>query len=80
MPLSNELKKEMFWMMLLSRRLDERAGVLHRQDKVALHISGIGQKAAKVGAVYAIKKGKDWLCAPAKGNWNLTRCRTAPSP
>lgn len=56
----------MFWMMLLSRRLDERAGVLHRQDKVALHISGIGQKAAKVGAVYAIEKGKDWLCAPAK--------------
>jgi 2-oxoisovalerate dehydrogenase E1 component alpha subunit len=61
MPLSKELKKEMFWMMLLSRRLDERAWVLHRQGKIAFHISGIGQEAAQVGAVYALEKGKDWL-------------------
>jgi 2-oxoisovalerate dehydrogenase E1 component alpha subunit len=60
-PLSKEKKKEMFWMMLLSRRLDERAWVLHRQGKIAFHISGIGQEAAQVGAVYAIEKGKDWL-------------------
>jgi 2-oxoisovalerate dehydrogenase E1 component alpha subunit len=51
----------MFWIMLLSRRLDERAWVLHRQGKIAFHISGIGQEAAQVGAVYAIEKGKDWL-------------------
>lgn len=61
MSLSNELKIEMFWIMLLSRRLDERAWVLHRQGKIAFHISGIGQEAAQVGAVYAIEKGKDWL-------------------
>jgi len=61
MPLSNEKKKEMFWTMLLSRRLDERAWVLHRQGKIAFHISGIGQEAAQVGAVYTIEKGKDWL-------------------
>ncbi len=61
MTLSNALKKEMFWVMLLARRLDERAWVLHRQGKIAFHISGIGQEAAQVGAVYAIKKGKDWL-------------------
>jgi len=61
MPLSKALKKEMFWMMLLSRRLDERAWVLHRQGKIAFHISGIGQEAAQVGAVCAIEKGKDWL-------------------
>jgi 2-oxoisovalerate dehydrogenase E1 component alpha subunit len=61
MPLSKEYKKEMFWVMLLSRRLDERAWVLHRQGKIAFHISGIGQEAAQVGAVYAIEKGKDWL-------------------
>lgn len=61
MTLSKELKKEMFWMMLLSRRLDERAWVLHRQGKIAFHISGIGQEAAQVGAVYALNKGKDWL-------------------
>ena len=61
MSLSREKKKEMFWIMLLSRRLDERAWVLHRQGKIAFHISGIGQEAAQVGAVYAIEKGKDWL-------------------
>jgi 2-oxoisovalerate dehydrogenase E1 component alpha subunit len=61
MPLSKEKKKEMFWTMLLSRRLDERAWVLHRQGKIAFHISGIGQEAAQVGAIYAIEKGKDWL-------------------
>jgi len=61
MPLSIEKKKEMFWTMLLSRRLDERAWVLHRQGKIAFHISGIGQEAAQVGAVYTIEKGKDWL-------------------
>jgi 2-oxoisovalerate dehydrogenase E1 component alpha subunit len=61
MPLSREQKKEMFWIMLLSRRLDERAWVLHRQGKIAFHISGIGQESAQVGAVYAIEKGKDWL-------------------
>jgi 2-oxoisovalerate dehydrogenase E1 component alpha subunit len=61
MPLSRETKKEMFWTMLLSRRLDERAWVLHRQGKIAFHISGIGQEAAQVGAVFAIEKGKDWL-------------------
>ena len=61
MTLSKEQKKEMFWMMLLSRRLDERAWVLHRQGKIAFHISGIGQEAAQIGAVYALTKGKDWL-------------------
>jgi 2-oxoisovalerate dehydrogenase E1 component alpha subunit len=61
MQLSNEQKNDMFWMMLLSRRLDERAWVLHRQGKIAFHISGIGQEAAQIGAVYTLKKGHDWL-------------------
>ncbi len=61
MTLDKTQKKEMFWLMLLSRRLDERAWVLHRQGKIAFHISGIGQEAAQIGAVSAIKPGKDWL-------------------
>lgn len=61
MELSSELKKEMYWMMLLSRRLDERAWVLHRQGKIAFHISGIGHEAAQVGAAFALKKGYDWV-------------------
>ncbi len=61
MELSSELKKEMYWMMLLSRRLDERAWVLHRQGKIAFHISGIGHEAAQVGSAFALKKGYDWV-------------------
>ena len=49
MELSAEIKREMFWMMLLARRVDERAWVLHRQGKIAFHISGIGHEAAQTG-------------------------------
>ncbi len=61
MRLSSEVKKEMYWMMVLSRKLDERAWILHRQGKIAFHISGIGHEAAQVGAAYALKRGYDWV-------------------
>lgn len=61
MDLAKEVQLEMYWMMLLARRLDERAWVLHRQGKIAFHISGIGQEAAQVGAAYALKRGYDWV-------------------
>ncbi len=61
MDLSSELMREMYWMMLLSRRLDERAWILHRQGKIAFHISGIGHEAAQVGAAFALRKGEDWV-------------------
>ena len=61
MGLSSEVKKEMYWMMVLSRKLDERAWILHRQGKIAFHISGIGHEAAQVGAAYALKRGTDWV-------------------
>lgn len=59
--LTPETKKEMFWIMLLARRLDERAWVLHRQGKIAFHISGIGHEAAQVGAAFALERGVDWV-------------------
>jgi 2-oxoisovalerate dehydrogenase E1 component alpha subunit len=59
--LTPEIKKEMYWIMLLARRLDERAWVLHRQGKIAFHISGIGHEAAQVGAAFAIERGVDWV-------------------
>ncbi len=61
MELSGDMKREMYWSMLLARRLDERAWVLHRQGKIAFHISGIGHEAAQIGAAFAIKRGYDWV-------------------
>lgn len=52
---------EMYSIMLVSRRLDERAWALHRQGKIAFHISGIGHEAAQVGAAFAIRRGVDYV-------------------
>lgn len=52
---------EMYRLMLLSRRLDERAWVLHRQGKIAFHISGMGHEGAQVGAAFAINRGVDYV-------------------
>ncbi|MEO8609347.1 MAG: thiamine pyrophosphate-dependent dehydrogenase E1 component subunit alpha [Chloroflexota bacterium] len=59
--LSQETLLEMFWTMLLSRRLDERAWVMHRQGKIAFHISGMGHEAAQVGTAFAINRGIDFV-------------------
>jgi 2-oxoisovalerate dehydrogenase E1 component alpha subunit len=61
MDLSKETMLEMFWYILLSRRLDERAWVLHRQGKIAFHISAIGHEGAQIGVAYAIRRGYDWV-------------------
>lgn len=52
---------EMYWTMLLSRRLDERAWALHRQGKIAFHISAIGHEAAQIAIASAIRRGYDWI-------------------
>ena len=52
---------EMYGLMVLSRRLDERAWVLHRQGKIGFHISCIGHEAAQVGAAMALRRGQDWV-------------------
>ncbi len=61
MDLSKDTQLEMFWTMLLARRTDERAWALHRQGKIAFHISAIGHEAAQVGAAYALRRGHDWV-------------------
>ncbi len=59
--LSEQTLLEIFWTMLLSRRLDERAWALHRQGKIAFHISGMGHEGTQVGAAYAINRGVDYV-------------------
>jgi 2-oxoisovalerate dehydrogenase E1 component alpha subunit len=58
---SVETMREMFWVMLLSRRVDERAWVLHRQGKIAFHISAMGHEACQIAAAYAIQRGVDYV-------------------
>jgi 2-oxoisovalerate dehydrogenase E1 component alpha subunit len=59
--LSPETLLDMFWIMLLSRRLDERAWMLHRQGKIVFHISGMGHEATQVAAAFAIHRGVDFV-------------------
>lgn len=60
--LSEQTLLEMFWIMLLSRRLDERAWALHRQGKISFHISAMGHEGTQVGAAFAINRGIDYFC------------------
>ena len=52
---------EIYRVMLLSRRLDERSWALHRQGKIAFHISGMGHEAAQVGTAFAINRTVDYV-------------------
>src|SRR5260370_6928802 len=59
--LSPETLLDMFWAMLQSRRIDERSWALHRQGKIAFHISGMGHEACQVAAAFAIHRGVDYV-------------------
>lgn len=59
--LSAETLLEMFWIMLLTRRLDERGWVLHRQGRIAFHMSGMGHEACQVAAAFALNRGVDYV-------------------
>lgn len=59
--LTDEQVLEMYWHILLARRLDERMWILHRQHQVAFHISGIGHEAVQVGAATALRRGFDFV-------------------
>jgi 2-oxoisovalerate dehydrogenase E1 component alpha subunit len=58
--LDSPLLLDMYWQMLRSRRLDERCWVLHRQGKIAFHISGMGHEAIQVAMAFAIRPGYDY--------------------
>jgi len=59
--LGEERLLQMYYKMLLARKLDERMWALHRQGRCAFHISGMGHEAAQVGAAFALRPGYDWV-------------------
>jgi 2-oxoisovalerate dehydrogenase E1 component alpha subunit len=59
--LSEQQLEDMYYYMLLARRLDERMLALNRQGRAPFLIAGAGQEAAQVGAAMALDRGKDYL-------------------
>ena len=59
--LSEHQLEQMYYHMLLARRLNERMLAMNRQGRAPFVIAGAGQEAAQVGAAMALKKGTDFL-------------------
>ncbi len=53
--------EQMYYWMLLARRINERSLALNRQGRAPFVIAGAGQEAAQVGAAMALKPGVDYL-------------------
>lgn len=58
---SDEMALEMFEMMLLARKVDERMWLLNRSGKISFVVSCQGQEAAQVGAAFALNRKKDYI-------------------
>src|ERR1044071_7661116 len=52
---------EMYRLMLLSRRLDDKELQLKRQNKTFFQISGAGHEAVTVAAARVLRAGYDWF-------------------
>ena len=59
--LSEQQLEDMYYHMLLARKLNERMLALNRQGRAPFVIAGAGQEAAQVGAAMALKVGTDYL-------------------
>lgn len=59
--LSDQEVLEMYRLMLLARKVDERMWLLNRAGKIPFVISCQGQEAAQVGAAFALEKNKDYV-------------------
>jgi 2-oxoisovalerate dehydrogenase E1 component len=59
--LSAQQLVQIYRLMVLSRRLDDREIILKRHQKVFFQISAAGHEALQVGAALALKPGYDWF-------------------
>ncbi len=58
--LSDDDVLEMYRMMVVARKLDDRMWALNRQGRVPFVVSVSGHEATQVGAAYALDAAKDW--------------------
>jgi 2-oxoisovalerate dehydrogenase E1 component len=59
--LSPQQMVEIYRLMVLSRRVDDREILLKRQQKIYFQISGAGHEALGVSAALAMRPGYDWF-------------------
>jgi 2-oxoisovalerate dehydrogenase E1 component len=59
--LSPRQRIEIYRLMVLSRRMDDREILLKRQQKIFFQISGAGHEALGVAAAMAMRPGYDWF-------------------
>jgi 2-oxoisovalerate dehydrogenase E1 component len=60
-PLTVQQLIEIYRLMFLSRRVDDREILLKRQQKIFFQVSGAGHEALQVGAALALRPGYDWF-------------------
>ncbi len=60
-PLNPEQMVEIYRLMYLSRRIDDREILLKRQQKIFFQVSAAGHEALQVAAALALKPGYDWV-------------------
>jgi 2-oxoisovalerate dehydrogenase E1 component len=59
--LSPERLVQIYRLMYLARRVDDREILLKRQQKIFFQVSGAGHEALQVGAALALRPGYDWV-------------------
>jgi 2-oxoisovalerate dehydrogenase E1 component len=60
-PLNPEQMVEIYRLMYLSRRIDDREILLKRQQKIFFQVSAAGHEALQVAAALALRPGYDWV-------------------
>ena len=59
--LTDEQAIEMFRLMVLARRIDDRMWALNRQGRAPFVVSASGHEAIQIASTFALDKTKDWL-------------------
>lgn len=62
MGLTDQQVMDMYYYMMLARKLDERMWLLNRAGKIPFLVSCQGQEAAQIGAAFAFDTTKDYAC------------------